>query len=171
MKRLITIALTLLSALSLQAQPLWMRYCSIAPDGQNIAFSYKGNIYIVNSQGGQARQLTTAPGYEYAPIWSHDGRTIAYAADVHGNFDVFTIDANGGAPRRITTHSTSETPLAFSPDNRHIYYTGSIQDPASSAQFSAAWITELYRVPVQGGRPEQVAANPICNISFAPDGQ
>lgn len=171
MKRLITIALTLLSALSLQAQPLWMRYCSIAPDGQNIAFSYKGNIYIVNSQGGQARQLTTAPGYEYAPIWSHDGRTIAYAADVHGNFDVFTIDANGGAPCRITTHSTSETPLAFSPDNRHIYYTGTIQDPASSAQFSAAWITELYRVPVQGGRPEQVAANPICNISFAPDGQ
>lgn len=171
MKRLTITSLLLMLVLCLQAQPLWMRYCAISPDGQRIAFTYKGNIYTVSSAGGQAQQLTTAPGYEYAPVWSHNGKTIAYAADVHGNFDVFTIDANGGTPKRITTHSTAETPLAFSPDDRHVYYNASIQDPASSAQFSAAWITELYRVPVQGGRPEQVAATPVCNMSFSPDGQ
>lgn len=117
MKRLTITSLLLMLVLCLQAQPLWMRYCAISPDGQRIAFTYKGNIYTVSSAGGQAQQLTTAPGYEYAPVWSHNGKTIAYAADVHGNFDVFTIDANGGTPKRITTHSTAETPLAFSPDD------------------------------------------------------
>ena len=171
MKRLIFIALAMLGVWGLQAQPLWMRYCAISPDGQHIAFTYQGNIYIVSSSGGRARQLTTAPGYEYAPIWSHDGRTIAYAADVHGNFDVFTIDAYGGAPKRMTTHSASEMPLAFAPDNKQLYYSAALQDPATSAQFSAAWLTELYRVPVEGGRPQLVTPHPVCNISFAPDGQ
>lgn len=172
MKRLFITTLILLLAFSLQAQPLWMRYCAISPDGQQIAFTYKGNIYVVNSAGGQAQQLTTALGYEYAPVWSNDSKTIAYAADVHGNFDVFVIDAKGGAPKRITTHSAAETPMAFSPDDKQVYYTASIQDPATSAQFSAGWITELYRVSVKGGgRPEQVTTATLSSMSFAPDGQ
>ena len=50
--------------------PLWMRYCSISPDGSTIAFCYKGDIYTVPSTGGNARQLTTNPAHDTHPIWS-----------------------------------------------------------------------------------------------------
>ena len=56
-------AFMLQGALILSAQeqaPLWMRYCKISPDGESIAFSYKGDIFVVPSKGGAARQLTTA---------------------------------------------------------------------------------------------------------------
>ena len=43
--------------------PLWMRHCSISPDGSTIAFCYKGDIYTVPSTGGNARQLTTLIRY------------------------------------------------------------------------------------------------------------
>lgn len=61
MKKSFLIALTWVTTLSLSAQehPLWMRFCAISPDGQQIAFSYKGDIYTVATTGGEARQLTT----------------------------------------------------------------------------------------------------------------
>ena len=86
LSKLIAISLFLLGAYSLQAQEsaLWTRYPSISPDGQTIAFCYKGDIYTVNSQGGRATQLTTHPGYDGYPCWSPDGKTIAFASDRNG---------------------------------------------------------------------------------------
>ena len=64
--------------------PLWMRHCSISPDGSTIAFCYKGDIYTVPSTGGNARQLTTNPAYDTHPIWSPDGQQIAFASSRQG---------------------------------------------------------------------------------------
>ena len=55
----------------------WLRYPSISPDGKTVAFSYKGDIYLVDSEGGEARQLTSNPAYDYSPVWSPDGKTLA----------------------------------------------------------------------------------------------
>lgn len=150
--------------------PLWMRYPKISPDGKQIAFAYKGNIYVVNSQGGEARQLTTGDSFESQPIWSNDGKTIAFVSNRFGGMDIFTVPVTGGQATRITTHSSTETPLAFSPNDKEIYFSSSIQDPASSTLW-ATWMQELYRVSVKGGRPYQVAASPICSISFDKDGK
>ena len=60
--------------------------------------------------------------------------------------DIFTMSIDGGKATRVTTHSGTETPLAFSPDDKYIYFSAAIQDPASSAMWSASWLTELYRV-------------------------
>lgn len=152
------------------SSPLWMRYPNISPNGEQIAFAYKGDIYTVPVKGGQAKQLTTGETFESQPIWSNDSKTIAFVSDRFGGMDIFTVPATGGQAKRITTHSGTETPLAFSPDNKHIYFSASIQDPASSVLW-ATWMQEIYKVSVNGGRPYQVAASPICSISFDTDGQ
>ena len=61
------------------AGPLWMRYNSISPDGTRIAFAYKGDIYVVSSDGGTAKRLTSSASHETNPIWSNDSETIAFA--------------------------------------------------------------------------------------------
>ena len=151
--------------------PLWMRYPNISPDGTKIAFSYQGDIYYVPAAGGEAVRLTSTEDYEYQPVWSPDSRTVAFASDRFGGMDIFTVVIEGGKAVRLTTHSGTEAPLAFSPDGKYIYFSAAIQDPASSALWSGSWLTELYRVPVTGGRPEQIAANPICSVSFDTDGK
>ena len=179
MKKILIFALSAVCILSGQAAvtfikavpkdqdvPLWMRYPKISPDGSKIAFSYQGDIYYVPVSGGEAVRLTATDDYESQPIWSNDSRTIAFVSDRFGGMDIFTMSVDGGKATRVTTHSGTETPLAFSPDDKYIYFSAAIQDPASSAMWSASWLTELYRVKATGGRPEQITATPVCSISF-----
>ena len=151
--------------------PLWMRYNAISPDGKQIAFAYKGDIYVVDSKGGAARQLTTADSYESAPVWSNDGKTIAFTSDRNGSADIYVIPAQGGISRRVTTNSAPETPLAFSADDSRIYFSASIQDPATSILYPTPWLTELYSISIEGGRPQQITATPVCSIDFDKDGE
>ena len=153
------------------SNPLWMRYNVIAPQGDKIAFTYKGDIYVVDTEGGVAKQLTTNSSYDYNPIWSNDGKYIAFASDRNANFDVYVVSVDGGVAKRVTTNSASEIPLAFSPDNSMIYYSANIQKDADNVQFPTAWMRELYKVSVNGGRPQQVVATNVCSISFDNDGE
>lgn len=144
------------SPISAQESPLWMRYPAISPDGTQIAFSYKGDIYSVPAKGGRAVQLTTNPAHDFMPIWSPDSKAIAFASDRNGNFDIFTIDATGGTPKRLTTNSVSELPKTFTPDGKEILFLAQIYDKAASRQFPDGRMRELYAVSVDGGRPRQV---------------
>lgn len=87
----------------------------------------------MSAKGGTATQLTTLETYECNPVWSPDGKQIAFASDRYGNFDVFVMPANGGAARRLTANSAGELPSTFTPDGRYVLFSASIQDPASSA--------------------------------------
>ena len=153
------------------SQPLWMRYNVISPQGDKIAFAYKGDIYVVDADGGLARQLTTSTAYDFNPIWSNDGRYIAFATDRNANFDVYVVSVDGGVAKRVTTNSASEMPLAFSTDDSMIYYSANIQKDADNVQFPTGWMRELYKVSVDGGRPQQVTAVNVCSISFDKDGE
>ena len=172
MKKLfLALFVSFLTVVTFAQQPLWMRYNQISPKGDKIAFTYKGDVYVVDAQGGLARQITTSTAYDYYPIWSHDGEKIAFATDRNGNFDIYVVSVNGGVAKRVTTFSANETPLAFSPDDTEIYYSAMIQKDAADAQFASGWLTELYKVSVDGGRPQQVTAATVCSVSFDSDGE
>lgn len=172
MKKLITCLAVAFTALSAYAvTPLWMRDARISPDGTEIVFCYKGDIYKVPARGGTAIQLTTQASYEASPVWSPDGKQIAFASDRNGNFDLFVMPADGGSARRLTCHSASEIPSAFTPDGKYVLFSASIQDPASSALFPTGAMTELYKVPVNGGRTEQVLGTPAELVCFDKTGK
>ena len=160
-------------ALSLQAyaadDAAWMRYPAISPDGTQIAFSFKGDIYTVATNGGRANQITTNPAHDTRPIWSPDGKQIAFASDRLGGMDIYLVDKEGGIPTRLTTHSGNETPLAFK-DNAHILFQANILPATDDMQFASAQFPQVYEVSTAGGRPVMFSSMPMEDISLSADG-
>lgn len=150
----------LVSAAICQDNVLWLRYSAISPDGRAILFSYKGDICSVPASGGTATPLTLSDSYEFAPVWSHDGKSIAFASDRYGNFDVFVMPSAGGEAKRLTFHSNPEIPSSFTADDKAILFSAYRQELATNAQFPIALMTQLYSVPVAGGRVSQVSLCP-----------
>lgn len=149
-----------------QENPLWLRYPALSPDGKTILFCYKGDIYSVAVAGGTATPLTLSESYDFAPVWSHDGKTIAFASDRYGSFDVFTMPASGGEARRLTYHSGREIPSSFTADDRGVLFSAFRQQLASSAQFPVSLMTQLYSVPVTGGRVSMVLPVPALDATL-----
>lgn len=147
---------------------LWLRYTAISPDGAKIAFTYKGDIFVVPANGGDALQLTTNAAYETRPVWSNDSQTIAYMSDREGGFDIFTVPSKGGKSQRITFNSTRETPFAFTPDDKNVIFGAYIQKPAQNSSYPSGG--EVYMVGTNGGRPIQIMDNYGGEISISKDG-
>ena len=151
--------------------PLWLRYPAISPDGQTLAFTYRGRIYTVAAQGGTALPLTLHDSHAMQPVWSHDGRMIAFASDRHGNFDVYVMPASGGEAKRLTFHSAADIPTDFAPDGSDVLFESSRMDAAAASLFPSGVLPELYRVPVAGGRVVQVLTTPAEEARFDPAGR
>jgi tricorn protease len=173
MKVLLCVALSLISFSGLLAQsnPQWLRYPAISPDGQTILFEYKGDIWTVPATGGNAVPLTLSESYEFAPVWSHDGQSIAFASDRYGNFDVFVMPATGGEAKRLTWHSSREIPSTFTADDKAVLFAGNRQDLATHVQFPTGGMVELYSVPVTGGRISMVLTTPALDATVSSNGQ
>jgi tricorn protease len=140
-----------------QNSPLWLRYPSISPDGKTIVFSYKGDLYKVPASGGEAYPLTVHEAHDYMPVWSRDGKWIAFASDRYGNFDVFVMPSTGGEAKRLTYHSANDLPYDFSADSRTVLFGTSRNDVYTSARFPQRGIfVKLYQVPLTGGRSVMV---------------
>ncbi|MGZ3939094.1 MAG: S41 family peptidase, partial [Flavisolibacter sp.] len=155
MKTLTAIALLAisLSSFAQNTNPLWLRYPSISPDGKTIAFGYKGDIYKVPSSGGDAIPITLHEAYDFMPVWSHDGKWIAFASDRYGNFDVFVMPSTGGEAKRLTYNSAPDFPYDFSVDDKKVLFGTNRNDVYTSARFPLRNIFQkLYEVPVTGGR-------------------
>ena len=148
----------------------WMRYPALSPDGNLIAFSFKGDIYTVPSTGGRALQITTNPAHDTRPVWSPDGKQIVFASDRMGSMDIYVVDKDGGAPTRLTTHSGNETPLAYK-DNDHILFLANILPSTDDMQFASGQFPQVYEVSTEGGRPVMFSSMPMEDISFSADGK
>lgn len=169
MKKILLALIAPLATASAMAQsdPLWMRFPAISPDGKTVAFSYKGDIWTVPTNGGQARQITTNPAYDAYPVWSPDSRQIAFASSREGSMDIYVVGRDGGTPRRVTTDSGEEYPMAWRNDST-IMLKASIMPKATSIMF--ANFSQVYEVSDKGGRMRLFSDIPMEDISVGNDG-
>ncbi|MEM8884538.1 MAG: S41 family peptidase [Planctomycetota bacterium] len=166
MLRRLLLPLLLLTPLAhAKEELLWIRYPALSPDGSQVCFSYGGDLWLVPSAGGDAVPLTTHVAYERSPVWSRDGKQIAYATDRHGNFDVYVRTIADGAERRLTWHSGWDVPSDFSPDGSEVLFSSARAGDAKS--HPASWRGgKLWSVPVAGGRPRLVLPTPALHARY-----
>ena len=135
----------------------------LSPDGKMVAFSYLGDIYTVETIGGAARAVTSHPAHDINPVFSPDGRWIAFSSNRHGSYDVFVIPVRGGKPRRLTFDSASDMVCGWSPDGKQVLFTSTrgVGFPPNH---------ELFTVPVEGGRVRRINLSEAKEGSFSPKG-
>ena len=137
---------------------LWFRNTAISPNGQQIAFTYNADIYVVSVNGGKANRLTTHSAYDTKPVWSHDGSKIAFSSNRHGNFDIFVMNLNGGNPKRLTYHSADDWATDFSQNDENVWFNSIRLDSDKSLLFHQ--LGELYSVSLKADLPKQVLSLP-----------
>src|SRR5438046_2936328 len=107
-----------------------------------VVFAYGGYLWTVPRDGGDARQLSTW-GHEGLPVFSPDGKWIAFSGQYDGNIDVFVMPAEGGEPRRLTWHPAADIAVGWTPDGKRVLF--------HSGREAYADFDRLYSVPVEGG--------------------
>jgi tricorn protease len=135
----------------------------ISPDGRLVAFSYLGDIWLVETIGGIARPVTMHEAHDIYPAFSPDGRMIAFSSNRHGSYDVFVVPVQGGKPKRLTFDSAADIVNDWSPDGKSILFTST-----RSTAFPESF--ELYSVPVEGGRIQRVTCTEGKDGVISPKG-
>jgi tricorn protease len=139
-----------------------------------IAFYYGGDLWLVSSQGGVARRITSHPGRELFPKFSPDGKWLAFTGQYDGNFNIYMMPAEGGQPKQLTFFQGEAQPLrermgihnevvTWFPDSKRILFL-------SRADASNGWTKRLYSVSIDGGLPEPLPMTEGGLTSFSPDG-
>ncbi len=172
MRRRASLLVPLLFCMGLGAQerPLWLRYPAISPDGKTVVFSYQGDLYRVPAAGGPATPLTVGGSYAFMPVWSHDGKSIAFASDRAGNFDVYVMPAEGGPARRLTWNSAPDLPYAFTPDDKEVLFTSPRGHAAADRQYPGRVFAETWLVSVADGGTRLLTDVTLENACWSPDG-
>ena len=153
-------------------EALWLRYPAISPDGETVAFSYRGDIWSVSASGGEAARLTVHEAHDFMPVWSHDGRSIAFASDRYGNDDVFVMPAAGGAATRLTFHSADDRPTSFTPDDEAVLFWAGRLDARDMVGYPRGGNQpELYSAALTGGMPTQVLTTPAIHAVWDSAGE
>ena len=91
-----------------------MRYADVHED--QIVFTYEGDLWLVSSEGGDARRITNDQGSEWSAKFSPDGSKLAFTAQYDGGTDIYVMDARGGVPVRLTYHPAMDRVLDWFPD-------------------------------------------------------
>ena len=116
-------------------------------------------------RAASATPLTLSESYEFAPVWSHDGKSIAFASDRYGNFDVFVMPRAGGEAKRLTSIRPARCRAPSRRTTRRCCSTRQRQDLAATCSSRSGWMSELYSVPVAGGRVSQVLTTPAFDAT------
>jgi tricorn protease len=167
------LVLSPISALFAQQEARLLRFPAI--HGNQIVFSYAGDLYTVAATGGVARKLTNNVGYEMFARFSPDGKWIAFTGQYDGNTEVYLMSADGGVPKRLTFTATLDRDdvsdrmgpnnivMAWK-DNTHIVYRSRRIEPND-------FKGQLFVASVDGGGPEQLPLPRGGFCSFSPDGK
>jgi tricorn protease len=139
---------------------------AISPDRSEIAFVSGGDIWTVPAAGGEARLLVSHEANEQRPIYSPDGRSVAFVSDRTGGGDIYILTLATGTLRQLTFEPGLDRLDGFSRDGQWIYFSSSARDIAG--------MNDIFRVRVEGGTPMTVSADRYSSEFFgapSPDGQ
>ena len=138
---------------------------SISHDGREIAFVSGGDIWTVPVAGGEARLLIAHADNEFRPLYSPDGKYLAFGSTRSGNGDIYLLTLKTGDLKRLTYDDGAETPTGWSANEKLVYFQSTSRDIAG--------MNDLYRVAVTGGTPMPVSADRYANEFYgvpSPDG-
>jgi len=127
-----------------------------------IVFVYAGDLWSVGREGGTARRLTTGVGIETDPVFSPDGKWVAFTGEYDGNIDVYVVAAEGGVPRRLTWHPGIDRVVGWTPDGKQVLFR--------SGRNSYSRFSRLFTLPVGGGFPTELPLPMAEEGSYSADG-
>jgi tricorn protease len=162
----LALVVLMLSAFSLFAQtstdaPLLIN--RVAINQNQIAFTYAGKIWLVDRSGGAAKRLTNTPNDETSPIFSPDGRQIAFSRLNGGDLDVYVIAADGSnEAKRVTMMGEDDFVTGWTPDGKEVIFESTRDEEG---------VTRLFRMAVEN--PTLAVGLPMPQAmqgSFSPDG-
>jgi tricorn protease len=130
--------------------------------GENVVFTYAGDLWVSKRSGGFARRLTSHPGNEVRARISPNGRWIAFTGQYDGNNEAYVIPIEGGEPRRLTYDPNTVNVIGWTPDNRVM--AASVMGNFTHFQ------QRLWLLNPEGGLPIQTPVMEITEGSFSPDG-
>lgn len=142
--------------------------------GNQLIFTYAGDLYTVSAQGGIARKLTSFEGYEMFARFSPDGKFIAFTGEYDGNREVYLMSSEGGEPKRLTYSATlnrddvadrmgpNNIVMGWKNDGKHIVFRSRMRE---FNDFKG----QLYLASIEGGIPDQLPLPRGGFCSFSPD--
>jgi Tol biopolymer transport system component len=139
---------------------------AISPDRAEIAFISGGDIWTVPAAGGEARLLVSNPANESRPLYSPDGRRLAFISNRTGGGDIYILTLDTGELKRLTFDDSNDQLDAWSRDGRWIYFSSTSRDISG--------MNDVFRVSTDGGTPMQVSADRYTSEFFSapsPDGR
>jgi tricorn protease len=131
---------------------------------KNIAFIYANDLWISDLDGQNIKRLTVDSGIESNPVFSPDGKLIAFSAQYDANTDVYVIPVEGGVPIRLTYHPNADIVMSFTPDGKEILFT-------STQNSFISRVEQFFTVPIEGGMPKQLPIPSGNNGSYSSDGK
>lgn len=138
---------------------------SISPDRTEIAFSSGGDIWSAPLAGGEARLLVAHPANDWRPVYSPDGKRLAFISNRTGGGDVYVLTFATGDLKRLTFDDGPENLDGWSRDGKWIYFSATSRDISG--------MSDIYRMSSEGGTPMLVSAERFTSEFFAapsPDG-
>lgn len=138
---------------------------SVSPDNNEIVFVSGGDIWSVPGSGGTAQILVSHPATESLPIYSPDGKKLAFTSNRSGNTDIYVLEFSTNILTRITYSDGADNLDAWSPDGEWLYFHSNSQDIAG--------MNDIFRVRAEGGTPMPVSNDRYTNEFFSepsPDG-
>ncbi len=125
-----------------------LRYPTISPDNKFVAFSFRGDIWKVSLSGGDAVRLTDNIADDTMPVFSNNGKYIAFASKRNGNYDVYVIPSDGGVPIQLTYRDSDDFPTDWTKDDKRIIFHTKRDIHFYYGSFS------VFSVSLNGGTPE-----------------
>jgi len=137
---------------------------SVSPDGKMLAMDLQGSIWVMPATGGQAKRITDLFNDAHQPVWSPDGKTIAFFAYRDGGYDLWAVAPDGSGQRRLTSGAFDDRDPSFSHDGTRIAFSSDRGNVLGSDY-------NIFVLDLRGGDIRQLTNNPAEDMmpSWSPD--